>query len=341
MSDMHSSLAPLDWGTLLGTWQIRPGWTLALLLVATMYAACLRRAAHHDRRRDRRSVSPVRVAFFALAIVVWWVTISSSVATYGERVFWIHMVEHLLLIMVVPVLLVLGRPLTVIQAGTGDRVESVLSSRLVALVTHPLCALAIYTVVIVGTHLTGFMDDMMSHPWLMNLEEAMYVGAGWLLVVALIGGEPLPRTAPLGSRLFLSVVAMVPDTVVGLVLLQSDVSPFPAMARMRPDWAPAPLRDVQIGGGLMWVGGDLLMMLVSVGLIVTLISSPGRDGLLGNRLDSARRNALLDHIAHGAAPTTDGAGEAAFDPDTDVDADDQVLDAYNDMLGRLSRHRQG
>ncbi len=332
---MENPLAPLGWSTLLGTWQLRPVWTLLLVVAGLAYVAGLRAA----NRRGRRPVAPVRVAFFGAALVVLWVTLSSAVAVYGERVFWMHMVGHLLLIMVVPVLLVLGRPLTVLVAATDGRAERVLHSRAVTLLTLPLCALAIYAAVIIGTHLTGFMDAMMGHGWLMSLEEVLYVGGGWLLMLALIGGEPLRSIAPMGHRLFLSVVAMVPDTLVGIVLLQSDTVLFPAMARARPEWAPDPVRDLHIGGGLMWAAGDLMMMLVSVGLVVALISSPGRDRLLGARLDAARHNALLDHIGQGSTAEERAAGRG-FDESTDVDDDDDVLAAYNRMLGRLSRHTE-
>lgn len=325
-------MPPLDWGTLLDTWQWRPVWSVVLALGLVAYVAGLRSAA----RRGRVAVARLRVVLFAAAVVVWWVTLSSAVAVYGERVFWMHMVGHLLLIMVVPVLLVLGRPLSVLVAATDGGAERVLHSRLVTLLTRPLCALGIYAAVIVGTHLTGFMDAMMGSPALMNLEDVLYVVSGWLLMVALIGGEPLRSTAPLGPRMLFSVVAMVPDTMVGIVLLQSGNDPFPAMTRMRPGWAPDPIRDVQIGGGLMWVGGDLLMMLVSVGLIITLISSPSRDRMLGARLDGARRTALLDHLDQGRT-AADRANGPGFAEHADLDADDEVLAAYNEMLGRLNR----
>lgn len=330
---MDTPLQPLDWNTLLGTWQWRPVWTLAIILAALAYAAGLRAA----NRRGRPSVTPLRVVFFAAALVVLWVTVSSAIAVYGEVLFWMHMVGHLMLIMVVPVLLVLGRPLTVLVAATDGRAERVLHFRVVTLLTLPVCALVLYAAVIIGTHLTGFMGAMTHHAWLMSLEEVLYVAGGWVLMQALIGGEPLRSTAPLGPRLFLSVVAMVPDTLVGIVLLQSGTDSFSAMTRARPAWAPGPIRDAQIGGGLMWVGGDLLMMLVSVGLILTLISSPGRDRMLGARLDGARANALLEHINQGTT-TEDRVTRRAFGETADVDADDEVLAAYNKMLGRLSRH---
>lgn len=331
---MDNPLPPLDWSTLLSTWQWRPVWTLVLVLVALAYAVLLRAAS----RQGHTSVAPLRTVAFAAAVVVWWVTLSSAVAVYGERIFWMHMVGHLLLIMVVPVLLVLGRPLTVLVSGTNGRAARVLQSATVTLLTRPLSALAIYAAVIVGTHLTGFMNAMMDHSALMNLEEVLYVAGGWVLMVALIGGEPLRSTAPLGPRLFLSVVAMVPDTLVGLVLLQSANDPFPAITRVRPDWAPDPVRDVQIGGGLMWVGGDLLMMLVSVGLIISLISSPSRDRMLGARLDAARSNALLEHLDRGT--TAQGRStRRSFDDMADIDDDDDVLAAYNEMLARLNRRQ--
>lgn len=320
-----TALPPLGWSTMFTTWQARPVWTLLLLAAAAAYVVGLRTA----RRHSERPVGAVRVTLFGLALVVLWLTLSTWIGVYGERLFWVHMVAHLLLVMVVPTLLVLGRPLTVLRAAVGPRADSVLHSAPLSLLTRPLVALVVYGAVIVGTHLTGFMDQMMGSVVVSGVEEVLYLGAGWLLMVVLIGGEPLRRTAPAGTRLFLSVVAMVPDTIVGIVLLQSGSTLFPAMAVMQPAWGPGPVRDVQIGGALMWAVGDLLMMLVSVGLVAALIRDPARDRLLGSWLDGAREQALRDHVGRG------GADDEGLTEGSDVDVDESALAAYNRMLGRM------
>jgi putative copper resistance protein D len=133
------------------------------------------------------------------------------------------------------------------------------------------------------------------------------------------------------------MVAMIPDTVVGIVLLQSDHDLFPVMMGAHPSWAPAAVSDINIAGGLMWAGGDGLMMALAMGLMLSVITSPARrTRLTGAWLDSARRATLASHSERPGG-TGDAAGTDELDPDSDA-----ALDAYNRVLQRLSSpHKPG
>jgi putative copper resistance protein D len=127
----------------------------------------------------------------------------------------------------------------------------------------------------------------------------------------------------------LVLVAMVPDTVVGIVLLQSSKVSFPLMFSMHPSWAPDALSDQQIAGGLMWAAGDGLMMLIGIGVVIMMIADPQRKRVLGHWLESARSNTLDEHLVNSG-------GAVRADSGADVDDDESTLDAYNAMLARLS-----
>ncbi len=111
---------------------------------------------------------PVRVAsFFASLAILGW-CMCSAVDAYAMSLFWVHMIEHLTLITVVPALLVLGHPLTVLRAAGGERwrhgFDRAVRRGPVAVLTHPAVGLAVYAVVIFYTHLTPFMDQMVQPP---------------------------------------------------------------------------------------------------------------------------------------------------------------------------------
>ena len=93
-------------------------------------------------------VGPVRIACFVLGVVSLCVCLSSAVDAYAMSLFWMHMIEHLTLIMLVPALLVLGHPLTVLRASGGERWQAgfdrFMYSLPVAIVTHPFVGMAVY-----------------------------------------------------------------------------------------------------------------------------------------------------------------------------------------------------
>lgn len=328
---MPSALPPLGWHSFLDTWQLAPVWSVFAALLLSAYVGGLLLCA----RAGRRSVHPVQVVSFVGGLVVLVLTLSSAVGVYAMDLMWVHMIEHLLLIMVVPTFLVLGHPLTVLRTaaetrGQAARVDRVLNGSPVLALTHPVVAFGLYAAVIVGTHLTPFMDVMASHPWAVGAEQVLYVASGYLFLLTLLGDEPIRWRLPALARIGLVLLGMTPDTVVGIVLMQATHVMFPTMAAMRPAWAPAPLDDQQIAGALMWVAGDGLMMLLGVALTIALISRPSSTNLLGLRLEGVRRRTMAAHVSRGDTGPTD-----SYD-DTDVDDDERMLAAYNRMLGRLN-----
>ncbi|MGN6252036.1 MAG: cytochrome c oxidase assembly protein [Marmoricola sp.] len=324
---MHmGALAPLGWHSFATTWDLHVGWVVAGLLLLLLYGAAARSA-----RRRGRPLAAWRIVAFVVGVALLETTIASAIDAYAMAVFWMHMVLHLTLIMVVPVLLVLGSPLRAVVDGledtTRDAALDVLRSGPVAVLTHPLVGLAVYAFVIVGTHLTGFMDAMATSDTLMTGEQVVYVVAGVWLLVPLIGDEPIRWKLPHLVRIGLLLVAMVPDTVVGIVLLQTGRDLFPTMMGMRPGWAPDAVADLQTAGGLMWAAGDGLMMFIAVGVLVAFLSRrDGQERTFGTWLESARRQALIEHVGTGGEQLT-----GDIDPDGE-----EALAAYNRMLQRLN-----
>jgi cytochrome c oxidase assembly factor CtaG len=323
----HSALPRLDWHSFLTTWEVRPGWLSCCVVLLLAYGVGLYAAA----RRGNRSVSPVRIACFVLGVVTLAVCMSSAVDAYAMSLFWMHMIEHLTLITVVPTLLVLGHPLTVLRSAGSPEWQRVFDAAMhslpVSILTHPLLGLVAYGVVVFYTHLTPFMDRMASDPDLMVVEQFAYLGSGAWLLLGAIGEEPIRWHTPYLLRLALVVMAMIPDTLVGIVLLQTPKNPFPIYMTMRPTWAPSAMHDVDVGGSLMWAAGDGLMMCLSIGLVVSLLAGATRDRLLGDWLEGVRTSTFVSHVER--------SGVELDRPEGRLDDDDDALAAYNEMLARM------
>ncbi len=331
---MMPSLPAWGWHPFFHSWQLNLGWLLFCAAAAIGYGVALRRAV----RRGGMPVHPVRVVLFLAGLLVLAWCMCSAVDEYAMALFWVHMIEHLTLITVVPALLVLGSPLTVLRASGGDawqrRFDRVVQHGPVAVLTHPVVGLVVYGVVIFYTHLTPFMDQMHRHPSLMVAEQVAYVLAGWMLLVGTIGEEPIRWQTPYLLRLVILVLAMIPDTLVGIVLLQTPRVPFPLYMRMRPPWATGGLHDLDIGASLMWAAGDGLMMLLAMGIVISLISGRTRDRLLGPWLESARTSTFNEHLTRTGGATWADEGGAT------IDDDEAALEAYNKMLRRIGGARE-
>jgi putative copper resistance protein D len=308
--------APLTWQTALTVWDMPIVVAVVLCLAAVGYlvaAGCARHwPVHHT-------------IWFLAGLAVIAVAAGSAVNAYSHVLFSMHMAQHLLLIMVAPACLVLGRPLQLVRDTAGRRTRSALGgiarTRAVAVLTHPAAAFVLYTAVVVGTHLTPFQQSALLRPWLHGVEELLYLISGYLLLVPILGGEPIGRSLSHLLRLVLLLAGMVVDTVVGVTLLLTPDEPFPAYAALGRTWGPGLVEDLHWGGAIMWVGGDLLMVALAIAVITRWVNSPGGGNDLGPWLDAARRSAIGgDELKH----------------DVDMDDDEEALRAYNAMLSRLA-----
>ena len=99
---------------------------------------------------------------FLLGLAVIVVALQSGIGTYDDVLFWDHMIQHLMLVMVAPPLLIVGRPVTLLLHASRNPVHhwsiKVLRSRVVSFLTWPVFGFAAYAGAIVIGHLTGIAN---------------------------------------------------------------------------------------------------------------------------------------------------------------------------------------
>ncbi|HEY3708469.1 MAG TPA: cytochrome c oxidase assembly protein [Amycolatopsis sp.] len=318
---------PLSWHAAVTAWTFQPIADAAILVAAVLYL----RAAGTSPGWPRR-----RTACFLGGLTVLVLALNGVVGVYAHVLFSMHMAQHLLLITVIPALIVLGQPLELLRQVSLPQRRRALSAlrrnRLPAALTHPLVALALYAAVLVGAHLTPFMQVMLTHPWLHHAETLLYLASGYLFLLPLLAHEPVRWRLPYLLRLAILLIGMVVDTVVGVALLMTPTEPFPAYTAQHRTWGPTPLEDLHWGGAAMWIGGDALMAVLAVLVITQWLGDPARGNDLGAFLNSARRTALA-----GTSPGTEAGATIA--EIRDLDDDQEALAAYNTMLAGLARRQ--
>jgi putative copper resistance protein D len=292
---------------------------------------------------------------FAAGLAVIGAALCSAVGVYEATLFWVHMIQHLLLIMVAPVLLVVGRPLMLAMHATRNpwhtRLKRLLRSRPAAVVTCPLVAVPLYAAAVVGTHLTGFMNSVVAGGAARTGEHVLYLVAGWLYLLPSFGREPVRWRLSALTKVVVILLVMPIDTFTGIALLMTRQPPWAAYADQHRGWGPAPLTDVHWGGAVMWIGGDAIMFGLMM-LVFLLWSMDERAAISGRGwFESARKASLASLIAShqpaGAAaepslasPGPQGSPQARRADRGGVD-DDEHLAAYNAYLARIHEGQPG
>lgn len=241
-------------GDLLFGWQLDPAGLLLIGLTGALYAEGVRRLAARGRRW-----SPARTAALVGALVVAIVATQSGIARHEDARMWVHMVQHVLLGLVVPMLLVLSAPLTLAlqatSAATRRSLRSALRSRPAHVLTHPVVAWALFGGGLVAIYLTPLLDLSVRNDAVHLLVHAHVVASGVLFLTVLVGVDPLPGRPPFGARLLVLLVAVPFHAVVGLALLSSE-------SAVAPDAYPL-LSDQRTAAGLFWGTGEIFTLAVA------------------------------------------------------------------------------
>jgi len=215
---------------------------------------------------------PVRrtVAYLGGTLVTF-VAICSFLGAYDRTLFWVHMVQHLMLIMVAAAMFAASSPIALLwraTSGTAHRqLGTVLRSRLGRIVGHPVTAFVLYAVLIPLTHLTVFFNDAIRSGAVDQFEHLCFVVVGFLFFRQLFGVDPNRYRVQPALRAVIIFLAVPVDTFVGLTLDSETREIFPAFIAEHRMWGPSLVMDLHLGGVIMWVGGDVLMTAAMIPVI--------------------------------------------------------------------------
>jgi putative copper resistance protein D len=253
---------------------------------------------------------------------------SSGIGRYGPAMFSVHMAEHMILSMLVPILLVLGAPVTLAlralppagrtgPPGPREWLLAAVHSPWARFFTHPLVALPVFVGSYYALYFSGLFAAALPVHGAHVLMNLHFLVSGLLFFWPLIGIDPAPRRLPPAARLgivfasvpfhaFFGVAIMSAGTVIGGGFYRALALP----------WVTDPLRDQQAGGGLAWASGELPLLLVVIVLLVQWSRQDERSARRDDRradadgdAQLAAYNAMLRHLATGGAPS--GADDAA------------------------------
>jgi putative copper resistance protein D len=205
-----------------------------------------------------------KTAAFIGALVTTSLAIFSFVGVYDGELFWDHMVQHLLLIMVAAPLFAISSPLELAwRATTGTPhlvVTEVLRSPVAKFFGHPAVAFVLYAILIPVSHLTSWYNYTLQNEAVHNLEHLAFLVVGYLFWRQIFGNDPNCYRLHPALQFFYLFLAIPIDTFTGLSLAGATHELFPAYLATHRTWGPSYVVDLHVGGSIMWVVGDTLML---------------------------------------------------------------------------------
>lgn len=278
----------------------RLAWTLDPLELALLALVIGLYARRYARLRQRgRAPSRWRPAAFTAGMLVLALALVSPIDGIGEqRLLSVHVLQHLMLGDIGPLLIVLGL--------TGTLLRPVIAlpylGRLRAL-AHPAIALTLWTIVFSGWHLPVFYDAALAHPSIHALEHATFVVSGMLMWAALLEPLPGPSWFTTGWKLgYLTVLRLVQATVAN-ALLFDDTPLYNHYLHVRPLWGLSPSNDQNIAGAVILLEGMfVLLALYGWALARFFTESETRQALLEQGVGQSRADRAARHGRHISTP---------------------------------------
>ena len=290
---LFSDVALPDIGQHLGATGIQITPSILIGGAAGLYVWGVLRANRMDP--DRRW-SVRRTISFLGAMGLVFVAVELVIGVYDDTLFYDHMVQHLILIMVAAPLIAMGAPLELLVRATTGSVQRVvnraLDSPVANVVGHPITGFALYAVLIPAVHLTGLYDTMLTNEFAHDNEHLFFLIVGYLFWRPVVAIEPSRHPLTPTLRLVYLMLALPVDTFSGLVLLSTNHEMFSSYLGTHRTWGPSLLGDLHIGGTIMWAAGDSLIALAMILVIASWLRDDRVDSGCGPGIRGTRASAL-------------------------------------------------
>jgi cytochrome c oxidase assembly factor CtaG len=273
----------LTWGRLFTMWNFDLLWVLACGFAIFFYLAGV------WRMRKRGDAWPIhRTVFWILGIVLLFYITSGGVNVYEKYLFSTHMLAHMVLTMMVPLLLVPGAPVTLALRSIRKRTDGsrggrewillAVHSRFANVISNPVVAAVLFAGSLWAFYYTPLFrwatTDHIGHEWMI----VHFLITGYLFVQSLIGIDPVKYRLPYAFRLLLLLGTMAFHAFFGLSIMQSTglllADWFGSMGRT---WGDSPLVDQQTGGGIAWSVGEIPTVILAIVVAIQWSRSDDRE----------------------------------------------------------------
>ncbi|HEY3334730.1 MAG TPA: cytochrome c oxidase assembly protein [Candidatus Limnocylindrales bacterium] len=251
------------------------------------------------REHPGHPVARHRSVSWTLGVLAIVVALDSGIERYDTTLFSVHMVQHLMLTLVAPPLLLYAGPITlVLQASSAETrrrwVLPVLHSRVLRVVSFPVVAWILFAAVMWGSHFSPLFDLSLENEWVHRLEHALFLTAALLFWWPVVGPDTSPWRMTPAVKVLYAGLQMPQNTFLALAIYMASTPLYAHYVTTVRSWGPTPLEDQQAAGGIMWLGGDFAFLTMVILLVFAWMRHEDRRTVGEDRRLQAERAAIRE-----------------------------------------------
>jgi cytochrome c oxidase assembly factor CtaG len=283
----------------LSSWDWRPEVIAFMLMLGALFWLGWRRLrAIGVRRHGWRSLGAVwRPLCYTGGLLVIGLALMSPLDVLVQQFFFMHMIQHLLLIMVAPVLLLLPNPLPYVLWGLPERLRLAVGRGINSLInkestagralrkmTGPFAVWFIMIAFIVGWHDPGMYNAALRSDFVHDLEHLTMFLAGMLFWWTVTGAGPrLHKNLSRPAKVAFVIAAIPANMALGAALAFSQEPIYTYYSDMPRLWGISVLDDQRLSGIIMWIPGSMMYFMTALSLIFMILSGEGRKPAADNK----------------------------------------------------------
>jgi cytochrome c oxidase assembly factor CtaG len=288
----YAAIAPLTGSSAATAWTFDPVVAALVVVLAGAYLLGVRRVTRPGCEGAGRWPIWRTVFFLVFGLGTWVLETMWFLGAYDTTLFWPRAAQTVLMLMVTPLFLALGMPVTLLMRAVGPasaaRLRRIGHSRFAQVLTFPaVISIALLTTPFAlfftpwfDAMLRGGVADTATHLWL--------IGVGWAYYWTRLQIDPVPRVYPALVSMWITFAEVIFDGGLGLILIFGHhVIGLEHYQAVR-DWGPSPRADQQAGGTAFWILGDLSGLPFLGALFRKMISDDERKSVeIDRELDAA------------------------------------------------------
>jgi putative membrane protein len=261
-----------------------PSVLIGVIALGAIYVGASMLAGRRPTRRQ--------TAWFALALVAILYTHGEIDELADQRLFFIHMLQHLLQTLVIPPLLLLGTPDWMLRPWVLSRPLRPLAR----ILTQPVVAFFVFSAVFVAAHYPAIFDRMCRDENFHIGVHLTFMASGVLLWWPILSPLPeLPRL-PYPAQIMYLFLLMIPMTAVAAPITLAPAVIYPWYLEGPHAWGIKPLDDQILGGLLMWIGQGTYLMFVFTAIFFRWSQRDDRDApALAEPAPASARLTIVHH----------------------------------------------
>lgn len=286
----------------LGQWEGSPYVIAPLAVVVCVYLFGMWRL----QRRTKYTVpSRNKKVFFAVGISSLVLALMSPIHVYAEELFFFHMIQHLLIMMVAAPFILLSEPLAVYLWALPDSPRHTVGKALSRTgvlrwllrgATTPLVAWLVYVVVIWAWHAPVPYSEASANEGIHSLEHLTMFLGGLLFWWPVIGPAPVRSQLPYPMRFLYLFLALFQNIVLAAILTFADAPLYEYYEGAPQHWGIGPDVDQQMGGIIMWIPGAMMYFVAAAILFFRWLSQEEREAARWASGQERRRLYLIAKI---------------------------------------------